>query len=60
MYRGVVQQLLRVMNTTRRAVSTWSTARWYQHGAAATKSVLRRAVKENSWEVVDVTAELRQ
>ena len=36
MYRVAVQQQLRVMNTTRQALSVWSIARWYQHGAAAT------------------------
>ena len=60
MYRAAVQQQLRVMNTTRQALSAWSTAPWYQHGAAATESVLRRALREIGWEIVDVTAELRQ
>ena len=60
MYRAAVQQLLRVMNTTRRAPSAWSTARWYQHGAAATENVLQRALREIGWEIVDMTAELRQ
>ena len=60
MYRAAVQQQLRVMNTTRQAQSAWSIAWWYQHGAAATESVLRRAPREIGWEIVDVTAELRQ
>ena len=59
MYRAAVQQQLRVMNTTRQALSTWSTARWYQHGAAATDSVPRRALREIGREIVNVTAELR-
>ena len=61
MYRAAVQQQLWVMNTTRRALSARSTARWYQH--AAKESVLRRALSEIDWElpsIVDVTAELRQ
>ena len=60
MYRAAVQQQLRVMNTTRRALSTWFTARWYHHGAAATENVLRRALREIGWEIVDVTAEFCQ
>ena len=55
-----MQQQLRVMNTTRQALSAWSTAQWYQHKAAATESVLWRALSEISLEIVDVTAELRQ
>ena len=60
MYKAAVQQQLRVMNMTRQALSAWSTARWYQHGAASTESVLRRALSDIGWEIVDVTAELRQ
>ena len=59
MHRAAVQQQLRVMNTTRRALSAWSTARWYHHGAVATESVLRRALREIGREIVEVTAELR-
>ena len=43
MYRAVVQEL-RVMNTTRRSLSEWSAAQWYQHGAEATEGALRRAL----------------
>ena len=60
MYRAAVQQRLRVMNTTGHAPRTWSTARWYQRGAAATESVLRRPLREIGWEIVDMTVELRQ
>ena len=60
MYGAAVHQQLRVMNTTRQALSAWSTARWYQHVAAATKSVLRRAFSKIGWEIVDMTAESHQ
>ena len=45
------------MNTTRQALSAWSTARWYRHGAVATESALRRALSEIRREIVDVTAQ---
>ena len=60
MYRAAVQQQLRVMNTAQQALSAWSTARWYRLGAAATESLLRKALSEIGWEIVDVTAQLRQ
>ena len=45
-YSAAVQQQPRVMNMTRQALSAWFAARWYQHGAAATESALRRALSE--------------
>ena len=47
------------MNSTRAALAEWARARWYQHGAGASKRGLHNALSEIGQEVTDVTWHLR-
>ena len=59
-YSAAVQHQPRVLNTTRQVLSAPYVARWYQHGAAATESVPRRALSELGWGIVHVMVEFHQ